>query len=102
MLTHLHESTPISFPEKKNCTLFRLNVLRYIKTHKHFSLEVEKIRKGLRGQMVAVLGMLCCQWDSWHPKVRKCRQNARRYANTLVKFTEPEKAIPAVYLPQVD
>lgn len=52
--------------------------------------------KELRGQMVAILGMLCRQWDSWHQKVRKCRQNTRRCANTLVKFTEPETAIPAV------
>lgn len=64
--------------------------------------------KELRGQMVAVPGTLCRQWDSWHPQVRKCRQNTRRCANTLVKFTEPggkkkkKKAIPAVYLPQVD
>lgn len=46
--------------------------------------------------------MLCHQWDSWHQKVRKCRQNTRWCANILVKFTDPEKAIPAVYLPQVN
>ena len=51
----------------------------------------------------------CCPWNAvlsvglLASKSEKMQtKNARRYANTLVKFTEPEKAIPAVYLPQVD
>lgn len=47
--------------------------------------------KELRGQMVVVPGMLCRRWGSWHPQVRKCRQNTRRCANTLVKFTGKKK-----------
>lgn len=50
-------------------------------------------------QIVAALEMLCRQWDSWHQKIRNCRQHTRWCANALVKFTQPEKAIPAAYLP---
>lgn len=58
--------------------------------------------KELRGQMVAVLGMLCCPVTSWHPQVRKCRQSARPVCKHTCQIHRARKAIPAVYLPQVE